>query len=258
MRRPNESRVSLLREEHILRRAARTLAVISVSVVTVCTLVACTADVDTAANTTGGLGPAGPDITTPATPMEEPEFTEIEAISEYGETPDPPPLSDTGTELEALSTAGPSRHAAESFAIAFAQLMSDTRVERPQAEVVAHALSRDAPDGLGEYLVEEYASQRALGSERRYEPGAGYWLRSAVTGPDDSPRTVSVEVVGVLVSQPFDVRCANRSRVDLVREDEVWKVAGYSWAIAGPNSAQNEKVNLRAHLTGSGWRQIVA
>ena len=200
---------------------------------------------------------AGPASTASSLPgPSEPPYQELSQAADYGETPEPMAQTPSTDEVENLADGGTSRRDAESFAIGFAQLQSDTRDARNQADFVEKVLAREAAPSLRAYLLQDYEVQRQAGSERHYDPNSEAWLRSAAQGGDDAPVSVSVEIAAVLVSEPLELRFTNRSRVDVVREDDGWRVLSYAWTVTGSNLENGQSPDFEHTLKGPGWRRV--
>lgn len=195
---------------------------------------------------------ASPDIDIPP----EPTLVPVTAASDSTGNPSPMVENPTTAITRELSEAGPSRTDAESFALSFAQLQTDTRSPRDQPGMIDELVSGDVPSQLREFLLFDYETQRSLGTARYYDPEEEAWLRSEALGVDEAaPTRVNVELAGVLRSDPLKLRSGNKTRVDVIWEDDAWHVIDYSSFIFELTQG-NGPGSLSDHLDGPGWRQV--
>ena len=176
--------------------------------------------------------------------------------STSSETPAPmvedPALGHTAELADSAQT----RTDAESFALSFAQLQLDTREGRDQAAAVDALASGQLPALVRQFLLEDFADQRAIGTLSHYDPEGEAWLRSQVIGDPAAPERVNVQVAAVIVAEPLDIWGWNTTRVDVVWEDGAWRVADYASSVLGPVNPDQQPKPLKAFLEGDAWRQV--
>src|SRR5690606_32147789 len=102
-------------------------------------------------------------------------MTEIPTPSSFGKTPKP--LADvvSAVELGRLSVGGGDRLSGENFAIAVAQFIVDTRMERDQRMLVDDIASTRLSESARDEIEADYDGQRGLQSGRHFMRDGEAW-----------------------------------------------------------------------------------
>lgn len=191
----------------------------------------------------------------PAAVPSEPALVALTDPAPADRAPQNMAATPTARDTQGLAQAGRDRISAESFAVSFAQLQTETRLTRDQDRFLAEVTSTQLDPAIYAFLQRDYEQQRTLGSQRGYDPESAGWVRSEVVGSENEPTRVNVEVAATATTALVDIAVWNRTRVDVVWEDGAWRVIDYSSGLT-PEQPTDENSEIRAALTGAGWREF--
>lgn len=193
-----------------------------------------------------------------SSPLPDPEYQPLEGATVTTTVPTALGPRPVAAAVAAAATNGRTRADGEEYALQVAQVLTDSRSVQRGREVIDAVASPEMAPALRRFLIQDAASQRALGSDRSYDTSLEMWLRSRVaSGTSEAPTRIDVEVVGNLVSPPLAFHAWQLLRVDVLWEDDHWALVGYSGGRFGPHTATRmTPAQRRELLVGPGWRRI--
>lgn len=183
------------------------------------------------------------------------DLLEGEPIAEPGDFSDAP-AAPTGLpdleETKDLSTAGGSRADAEAFAVAFLHLIVDTREEMAVDDMVDDLVAKDADPNTVAYFETNLALKKGSEIRQVWRTDEEYWIRTHVTGDDERPDAVSVEVAFTMGLDQDDFGSWVTHRIDLVRDEDAWLVTNVTFRSLDYMPAEGASISQA--LDGEGWR----
>lgn len=185
----------------------------------------------------------------------EPKAEPVASPVASKETPDGLTSTSSVNRTSTFSESGEERVDAENFAVAFAQLMIDTREDRDQESLVDDLTSDQLPSQVRDFLLVDYWDLRELGAGRHMDASYPAAVRSELAGSEVAPTRVNVELVAVAASAWDDSLALIRVRVDVAREGDRWQVVDFGGpTMMGP--WVEKPSDVLDNLDGTGWRQL--
>lgn len=158
--------------------------------------------------------------------------------------------------IRAAAKADRSRKGAETFAVLVAMTYIESREKSPKPEVFIDAVTApEFPAPKRDHLIDDMKLQRQ-GTMRHFSSDSGGWLRSIVSGSQDAPHRVNVEVAGFLTSVPLDVESWYRTRYDVVWGKDGWRLIDFADGKFGPDDHPKMTKGETEDEWGPGWREI--
>ena len=188
-------------------------------------------------------------------PDSESALEAIDRPSPYAKMPGPLPREVSPVELGRLSVGKETRLAGETFALAVAQYVADTREEHNRLAIIDAIASPQLDEAARDQLLADFESQRGLQTDRHFVTDGEEWMRSGVRGKSSAPRVVQVELAAPLVNGVVETVHLGRVRVDVARRAGRWEVTH----VSGPamRAALVSPVqNLKPLLGGKYWRHL--
>ncbi|MEG9227624.1 hypothetical protein [Aeromicrobium sp. Sec7.5] len=206
----------------------------------------------------GGGGSSGSDSIVPDDGSQLTELAEGEPIAEPGDFRDSPegPTDLPSLDLaEELSDAGSSRSDAEAFAVEFLHLIVDTREEMDVDKMVETLVAEDADPATVSYFETSLARNKGSEIRRVWRTNEESWIRTQTIGDPERPDSISVEIAFSLgLDQDDDFRTWVTHRIDLVRDDDAWRVSRVTFRTL--DYAPPDDAPISQALDGTGWRQL--